>query len=65
MLPDLISFVANIYQAWYESSNSKKFNYDQVLIIPIPKNNAILPMGLQLLSNNNTSVIFIKIIGIK
>ncbi|MDJ0515453.1 MAG: hypothetical protein QNJ74_04045 [Trichodesmium sp. MO_231.B1] len=34
-------------------------------IIPIPKNNAILPMKLQLLSNNNASVMFVNIIGIK
>ncbi|WP_293063963.1 hypothetical protein [Okeania sp. SIO2B3] len=33
--------------------------------MPIPKNNAILPMQLQLLSNNNASVMFVKIIGIK
>ncbi len=33
-------------------------------IIPIPKNNAILPMRLQLLSNNNDSVMFVRIIGI-
>nr|WP_293094617.1 hypothetical protein [Okeania sp. SIO2F4] len=33
--------------------------------MPIPKNNAILPMELQLLSNNNASVMFVKIIGIK
>ncbi len=34
-------------------------------IIPIPKNNAILTMQLQLLSNNNASVMFVKIIAIK
>ncbi len=34
-------------------------------VIPIPKNNAILPIQLQLLSNNNASVMFVKIIGIK
>ena len=33
-------------------------------LIPIPKNNAILPMPLQLLSNNNDSVMFVRIIGI-
>ncbi|NEO58207.1 MAG: hypothetical protein F6K54_37240 [Okeania sp. SIO3B5] len=33
-------------------------------IIPIPKNNAILPTELQLLSNNNDSVMFVRIIGI-
>ena len=33
-------------------------------LIPIPKNNAILSMQLQLLSNNNDSVMFVRIIGI-
>ncbi|NET42645.1 hypothetical protein [Okeania sp. SIO2B3] len=33
--------------------------------IPITKNHAILSMRLQLLSNNNGSVIFVNIIGIK
>ncbi|NEO54213.1 MAG: hypothetical protein F6K54_14660 [Okeania sp. SIO3B5] len=33
-------------------------------LIPILKNNAILPMRLQLLNNNNYSVMFVRIIGI-
>ena len=34
-------------------------------LIPIPKNNAILPVGLQLLSNNNAWIMFVTILGIK
>ena len=39
--------------------------YQVITIIPITKNNAILPMRLQLLSNNNDSVMLNTIIGIK
>ncbi|RQH23154.1 hypothetical protein D4Z78_06415 [Okeania hirsuta] len=39
--------------------------YEVADIIPIPKNNAILPMRLQLLNNNNISVMFFTFFGIK